>query len=111
VRGPWNKYVLREAMRGRIPESVRTRPEKFGFPVPVRDWMGTALYESARDIITSQASRDRGIYNIDSILRDLECHKRGEIDVGRKIFNVVQFETWAAIARQPAIPPGTSSTS
>jgi asparagine synthase (glutamine-hydrolysing) len=111
VRGPWNKYVLREAMRGRIPESVRTRPEKFGFPVPVRDWMGTALYESARDIITSQASRDRGIYNIDSILRDLECHKRGEIDVGRKIFNVVQFETWAAIARQPAIPPSTSSTS
>lgn len=108
MRGPWNKYLLREAMRGRIPESVRARPEKFGFPVPVRDWMAKALYEPARDMITSQASRERGIYNIDSILRDLDRHRRGEIDVGYKIFNVVQFEAWSAIGRGPVTTPSTS---
>ena len=28
LRGPYNKYVLREAMRGRMQESVRARVEK-----------------------------------------------------------------------------------
>ena len=32
VQGPWNKFVLREAMRERIPESVRSRFDKMGFP-------------------------------------------------------------------------------
>ena len=108
MRGPWNKYVLREAMRGRIPESVRARPEKFGFPVPVKDWMTKALYEPARDMISSQAARERGIYNNDAILRDLDLHRRGEIDVGYRIFNVVQFEAWSAIGRTPVTSAGTS---
>src|SRR5205814_6163936 len=34
VRGPWNKYVLREAMAVRIPENVRIRTDKMVFPVP-----------------------------------------------------------------------------
>src|SRR2546422_4916061 len=30
LRGQWNKYVLRQAMRGRIPELVRMRVDKMG---------------------------------------------------------------------------------
>jgi asparagine synthase (glutamine-hydrolysing) len=33
MRGPWNKYVLREAMRHRIPAPIANRVEKWGFPV------------------------------------------------------------------------------
>src|SRR5438105_3589136 len=36
MRGPWNKFVLREAMAGRIPENVRKRADKMGFRVPAR---------------------------------------------------------------------------
>lgn len=103
MRGPWNKYILREAMRGRIPESVRTRLEKFGFPVPVKQWISDALYGPARDLLTSRAARERGIYNVDNILRDLERHRRGEIDVGYKVFNVLQFETWSSINQRPVL--------
>ncbi|MFI5248056.1 MAG: asparagine synthase (glutamine-hydrolyzing), partial [Nitrospirales bacterium] len=44
LRGPWNKVVLREAMRQRIPESVRTRVDKMGFPVPDQKWFAHDLY-------------------------------------------------------------------
>jgi asparagine synthase (glutamine-hydrolysing) len=99
MRGPWNKHLLREAMRERIPESVRTRAEKFGFPVPVKQWVSDALYGPALEVIGSKAARERGIYNVDNILRDLDRHRRGEIDVGRRIFNVLQFECWSRLDR------------
>ncbi|HNE33393.1 MAG TPA: asparagine synthase (glutamine-hydrolyzing), partial [Nitrospira sp.] len=48
VRGPWNKYVLREGMKGRIPESVRSRVDKMGFPTASKKWFAHDLYEPLR---------------------------------------------------------------
>ena len=81
-------------MRDRIPESVRARPSKYGFPVPVPKWVAGSLYEPFREQITSRKARERGIYQMDGIVRDLERHRRGEIDVGAKLFRIVQLEKW-----------------
>jgi asparagine synthase (glutamine-hydrolysing) len=96
--GPWNKFVLREAMRGEIPESVRTRLDKMGFPHPARRWFGHELREPVLDTLSSQRARERGIYDIRSILRDAERHRRGEVDVARGLFSVAQFELWNDVA-------------
>jgi len=93
LRGPWNKFVLREAMRQRIPESVRTRVDKMGFPVPDQKWFAQDLYEPMQDLLASQAVRERGIYNVRTISDDLHRHRGGHIDVARRLFNVAQFET------------------
>ena len=96
LRGPWNKFVLREAMRGRIPESLRTRVDKMGFPVPADKWVDN-LHEPILDILASRRARERGIYNVDAIVSDLEKHRRGEARLGYEIFNVAQFELWSAL--------------
>jgi asparagine synthase (glutamine-hydrolysing) len=96
LRGPWNKFVLRESMRGRIPESVRSRVDKMGFPVPTRKWFIDSLYEPMIDLLNSRPARERGIYRIDKILHDIERHRRGEIDVSGRLFDVAQFELWCA---------------
>jgi asparagine synthase (glutamine-hydrolysing) len=93
LRGPWNKFVLREAMRQRIPESVRTRVDKMGFPVPDQKWFAQDLYGPMQDLLASQAVRERGIYNVRTISDDLQRHRGGHIDVARRLFNVAQFET------------------
>jgi hypothetical protein len=93
LRGPWNKVVLREAMRQRIPESVRTRVDKMGFPVPDRKWFAQDLYEPMQDLPTSQAVRERGVYNVSAIAHDLQRHRDGHTDVTRRLFYVAQFET------------------
>ena len=102
LRGQWNKYVLRQAMRGRIPELVRSRVDKMGFPVPWRKWAANDLYEPMRDIISSQQARERGIYNTENILRDFDrCH-RGEQDFSHRMFNAVGFELWAGMESSQA---------
>jgi asparagine synthase (glutamine-hydrolysing) len=103
MRGPWNKYVLREAMRSRIPESVRTRPDKMGFPVPEKSWFAGALFEGIQDLLRSRQAQERGIYRMGAIRQDLERHRQGTIDVTRQLFNVCQFEVLSTMA-------GTSGT-
>ena len=97
LRGPWNKFVLREAMRGRIPESVRSRVDKMGFPVSARQWFRDLLYQPMLDLLHSRAARERGIYNVPVILRDIERHRTGEADVAVKLFRVAQFEIWSEL--------------
>jgi asparagine synthase (glutamine-hydrolysing) len=94
LRGPWNKYVLREAMRGRIPEIVRTRPDKMGFPTSVAQWFRGPFYDALQDALASEAARSRGIYNVPAIRADLERHRRGEVDFGAALFDVAQLERW-----------------
>ncbi len=103
VRGPWNKYVLREGMRGRIPESVRARVDKMGFPTASKKWFAHDLYEPLRDILGSRAARERGIYNVGVLLTDLDRHHRGEIDVANKLFHVAEFEIISDLIRQDPI--------
>jgi len=94
LKGSWNKYILREAMKNKIPENIRTRPDKMGFSIPQKKWFSGSLYEPLRDLIASQSFRERGIYQTTAIKRDLEYHKQGEIDMSSRFFNLLQFELW-----------------
>jgi asparagine synthase (glutamine-hydrolysing) len=109
LRGPWNKYVLRDAMRGRIPESVRLRPDKMGFPTAAPRWMTGSLYDPLLDVLSSRQARERGIYNTEAILRDLQRHRQGAHDVSAGLFSVAELELWFSIgqaASPPAAPEG-----
>ena len=39
IRGAWTKRVLREGMKGVIPESIRKRTDKIGFATAEETWM------------------------------------------------------------------------
>ncbi|RIZ69979.1 MAG: asparagine synthase (glutamine-hydrolyzing) [Methylococcales bacterium] len=95
MRGPFNKYVLREAMTDLIPDSVRMRVDKMGFPVPSNKWFSTTLYEPVMDILNSRKVCERGIYNIPKLIHAMECHRRGEVDMSTTLFNISQFEIWS----------------
>jgi asparagine synthase (glutamine-hydrolysing) len=97
MRGGTNKFLLREAMRECIPESVRVRKDKMGFPTPARTWLGRELYEQVRDLLQSRRARERGIYHVPAMLQDLEAHRRGEIDVSDRLLHVAQFELWTSM--------------
>jgi asparagine synthase (glutamine-hydrolysing) len=48
------KYALRAAMRGRIPDRVRWRRTKLGFPAPEQRWLGTVSYRDFRARLTAE---------------------------------------------------------
>jgi len=99
MEGFWNKALLRNSQRGRIPESVRTRVEKMGFPTSLHTWMTGVLAEPLRDILTSRAARERGIYNVEEMLRALENGHRVEPGAALRLFHVAEFELWHGVHR------------
>ncbi len=101
VRGLWNKHVLRESMRGILPEPVRTRLDKMGFPAPVDTWCSGPLFTPIMDILTSRSFLECGIYDAPRILRDAEQFRSNKaLGIGSKLFDLAQFELWRRDAGQ-----------
>jgi asparagine synthase (glutamine-hydrolysing) len=63
LSGGATKVVLREALRGVIPEEVRIRTDKIGFAVPSSAWLRGAAGELLADLIASRAFRERGLFD------------------------------------------------
>ena len=56
VGGGYNKLILREAMKNRMPESLRKRRLKIGISSPIQVWLNGPLREWALDILGSENS-------------------------------------------------------
>src|SRR5438034_11323120 len=91
--------MLRSSRRGRIPDSVRNRVEKMGFPTSLHTWVTGVLANPLRDILASRAARERGIYKVDEMLRLLQNGHRIEPRDALRLFHVAEFELWHGIHR------------
>lgn len=45
INGRWTKYILRESMKGILPERIRMRRGKLGFPAPSEEWAKKLIKE------------------------------------------------------------------
>lgn len=104
LSGAWNKKLLRDAMRNRIPEIVRRRQDKMGFPVPYSQWLRDEWYTRVGDILTSRECRERGFLNVDFTLKALAAHRRHERDYSQQLFDAVQLELWLRVTKRQRIP-------
>lgn len=113
LKGPCTKRLLREAMRGRIPEIVRTQVNKFGFPTSVESWLRGPLYEPLQDLLSSRVVRESGLWNDSAVAASLEEHRRGLANHGARLFDVAQICLWMEGSRNwptAAVPPGASGS-
>lgn len=88
------KYVLREAMKGIVPDSVLKR-RKLGFPVPIRHWLKNEMFDWARELIIS--SETNHLLNKTIILKMLEDHCQDKADYSRKLWTILIFMLWHQI--------------
>jgi asparagine synthase (glutamine-hydrolysing) len=90
----WNtKRILREAMKGLLPDSILERP-KMGFPVPFSAWTRGAWNAVARDVLLDRRSRERGIIDPGAVDRLIRDHANGTIDGGDRIWSLLNLELW-----------------
>jgi asparagine synthase (glutamine-hydrolysing) len=69
VGSGFTKKILRDAMKGKMPESIRTRKLKIGLSAPLQSWFNGPLQEYLLDITGSAGFRSTGIW------RGNEIHK------------------------------------
>jgi asparagine synthase (glutamine-hydrolysing) len=61
------KAMLRAAARSAMPEEIRNRKDKRGFPVPFQFWVLDVLKDLSRHVLLSPQSLDRGIIDADRL--------------------------------------------
>ncbi|HEY8982555.1 MAG TPA: asparagine synthase-related protein [Streptomyces sp.] len=93
LRGTAEKWVLKEAVRDLLPETVVDRP-KSGMRVPVQQWLSGPLRELGTDLLLGRAARERGLFRADTVRTWL----RGEGTLlprqGGKLWLVLTLELW-----------------
>src|SRR5437773_10734517 len=77
LRGGWNKFMLRESTRALIPESVRTRPDKMGFPVPTERWVQGPLLEPIGDLLAGADILSRRYFEVGGLRRMFDRTRQG----------------------------------
>jgi asparagine synthase (glutamine-hydrolysing) len=73
-RGGWTKYLLRKAMRTKLPQKIVWRKDKKGFTNPQRDWLRKDL---RKDLERVYFSSEAPIYKLDLIDQKalLDCYQ------------------------------------
>jgi len=92
LNGPFNKYVLRESLKGRAPEIVHRRIDKMGFPHPAAEWFRGPLATRTAELFDSPVAGD--LYDAAWARALLAQHRSGTHDHSRVLLKLVQLEQW-----------------
>ena len=93
VRGSEKKWILREALRGWLPDDILDR-RKQGFVVPLSSWLRGDLRSWARDILLDPSALGRGYFRPGAIEGLLDRHAAGADADDKRIWSLVMLELW-----------------
>jgi asparagine synthase (glutamine-hydrolysing) len=93
LRGLQGKVILRDALRGRLPDEVLDRP-KMGFAVPLARWFREDLRSLPEDVLLDPVSTRRGYFRREPIERMIAEHRAGRADHSARLWNLLQLELW-----------------
>jgi asparagine synthase (glutamine-hydrolysing) len=99
VRKGSSKYVLRNAMKGVVPDAVRKSRKHFGTPVPIERWM-RQLRPHIRELFESNKFRERGYFNQPTILEAYDRFCEGKMDrftsayYAEVFWRILNLELW-----------------
>ncbi len=88
------KYLLKRIARGRVPDAVIDRPKGY-FPMPALKYVRGEFLAFMRDILNSQACRERGVFErayVDMLLDAPEMHHTRIM--GSKLWHLALLEFW-----------------
>jgi asparagine synthase (glutamine-hydrolysing) len=93
LRGWTTKYVLREAMKGLLPDSILRRG-KMGFPTPLGRWFRGAFRPLLDEFVVGERTVARGFFQTDFLQRLVQEHVAGTADHTERLWTLVNFEMW-----------------
>jgi len=93
LTGGQQKRVLKEMLRGVLPEAILKRP-KMGFCVPLARWFREDLREMAHDVLLAPRATQRGYFQPHTIATLLDAHCRGESNHAEHLWDLLMLELW-----------------
>lgn len=91
--GTIRKAILRRAMPESFPKEILRRT-KTGFSPPVRSWVRHELRDEIHEMLLSQRTRERGLWNEDVVREIIRADDDGERDNAMRIWELFVIEQW-----------------
>jgi asparagine synthase (glutamine-hydrolysing) len=98
-----SKWILREALRGLLPEEVLTR-RKQGFTPPDATWYRGQTRRYIEDLLLSDQALQRGLFRPDTLRGLLESHFNGQRNHRFVIWSLMCLEWWHRLLIDPSEP-------
>lgn len=95
IREGMTKHILREAMKGTLPEQIRMRRDKVGFETPEAEWFRTPVFQNyIKNLISSEPFISRGIMDIKKVQLLYNNHLERKANHSREIWKWIHLEKW-----------------
>ena len=95
IRNGITKFILREAMKGVLPEKIRVRQDKIGFGTPQDEWFREPAWRKiVEEILTSSSFRKRNLIDPETAMRKYKEHLSGKVNIAKEIWKWVHLELW-----------------
>jgi asparagine synthase (glutamine-hydrolysing) len=93
IRGSKLKFVLRELMKNRLPNSVLSR-KKEGFDIPVHHWLRTILRPLLLDTLNERTVRETGLFSWPAIEEAIRAHLGRRANLGYHLWGLLILFLW-----------------
>jgi len=103
VRGSKQKVVLRELMKGKLPECVLTR-KKTGFDIPTHDWFRGVLRPLLMDTLSTDAVEATGVFSAPAVAALIRDHMERRVNVGYHLWGLLTLFLWMKRWNVQALP-------
>ena len=91
----YTKVVLRNSMKGLLPERIRLRQDKVGFGTPQDDWFREDdVSRLIWKIIRSKSFEKRGFFDVNQVHSKFKKHLNREINIAKEIWKWIHLELW-----------------
>src|SRR5262249_55977312 len=87
------KRLLKEAVRGHLPDQILMRPKK-GFGIPVSKWLRGPLAGLMRDKLGAERMASQGIFRPEAVTRRIDEHQSGARDHRKPLWTLLMFQLW-----------------
>lgn len=95
IRNGWTKWILRQAMQGVLPEEIRLRKDKLGFPTPIGTWLRSNR-ERIKALFSSENALSSQFINLDFITDNLDDLLNQQM-LTDELWRCINVELWLRV--------------
>jgi asparagine synthase (glutamine-hydrolysing) len=108
LKGLSGKMVLKRALEDLLPPAILYR-KKMGFPTPWARWLEGDQSNEVEEMLTSDRSLARGLFQADTLHRIFAEHRKRQRDHTDRIWRLMNLELWHRVFVDAEVPVSLSA--
>jgi len=93
LRGAKQKWILKELMRGRLPERILTH-KKTGFDIPAHKWFRGALRPLLEETLEAGMAEHEGLFRGEAVRECVRLHMERRVNLGYHLWGLLILFLW-----------------